>query len=97
MRRFQIGSMVRQEMFKLSVEDNTVYRYGIILEEISMEDMPYQKGLYFKILWQPSDSYPVSRNRSYTDYVDGEKLELVSGPAPTIIKNLDAEGRPSKV
>ena len=60
MRRFAIGSMVRQEMFKPHFEDKAIFRYGIIIEEISMEDMPYQKGLYFKILWQPSDSYAVS-------------------------------------
>jgi hypothetical protein len=97
MRRFAIGSMVRQEMFKSHFEDGAIFRYGIVIEEISMEDMPYQKGLYFKILWQPSDSYAVSRNRSYTDYVDGERLELVSGAKPIPVKNLNAKGRSSKV
>ena len=97
MRRFAIGSMVRQEMFKSHFEDGAIFRYGIVIEEVSMEDMPYQKGLYFKILWQPSDSYAVSRNRSYTDYVDGERLELVSGAQPIPVKNLNAKGRSSKV
>ena len=78
MRKYIIGSMVRQEMFKPHYESDRVYRYGIVIEEISMEEMPYQKGIHYKILWQPSDSYPVSRNRSHTDYVDGEKLELVN-------------------
>lgn len=80
MRKFQIGSMVRQEMFRTHFNGDTVYRYGIVIEEVSMEDMPYQKGIYYKILWQPSDSYPVSRNRSYTDFIDGERLELINPP-----------------
>ena len=78
MRRFTIGSMIRQEMFQSYESGDKVYRYGIVLEEISMEDMPYQNGVYYKILWQPTDAFPVSRNRSYVDSINGERLELVS-------------------
>jgi len=95
MRDFEVGSMVRQKMFKPFHGDDAVFRYGIVTEKISL---PYAKEeLFFKVIWQPNDSFPVSRNRSYTDNVSGEKLELVSAPAPHPRQNINAKGRPGKV
>lgn len=75
MRDFEIGSLVRQELFSLYHDNERVFRYGVIAEKFTL---PYSKENFFKVMWQPTDSYPVSRNRSYFDNVSGEKLELVN-------------------
>ena len=72
-----IGTMVRQRLYTTHHEDKVIYRYGLVIKEI--ENLPTKgKEKYYKVLWQPTDSYAVSRNRSYTETLCAEKLELVS-------------------
>ena len=77
MRKMTIGTMVRQKLYTTHHEEQIVYRYGLVIKEF--ENLPTKGNeKYYKVLWQPSDAYAVSRNRSYMETICAEKLELVS-------------------
>lgn len=91
MRTMTVGMMVRQNVYK-NLLDEAVYRYGLIVQEI--DNLPVKDGKkYYKVLWQPTDKYAVSRNRSYADVVSSDLLQLVSGvPSRSLKESDDAEG-----
>ena len=77
MRAMSIGTMVRQKLYDVHTTEEPVYRYGLIVKEIT--DLPTKgNDKFYKVLWQPTDAYAVSRNRSYTDVARSDNLQLVS-------------------